>query len=214
MGAGRTELLESLSGLRPESTGEVLLDGRALEELSPAERIGRGLVLVPEDRQVSGVVQSLTVRDNMILASLSAYTKGPYLDSSKVEPKVAELVRDLSIKIATPSQPITSLSGGNQQKVVIAKCLLTAPRVLLLDEPTRGIDVGAKGEICDIMNRLAGQGLGVIFASSELEEVVGMADRILVLSKGQITAEFDREHATNAALAAAASANLEGIRDE
>ena len=214
MGAGRTELFESLSGLRPECAGEMRLDGHSLEALSPAERIGRGLVLVPEDRQVSGVVQSLTVRDNMILASLGAYTRGPYLDSSKVEPKVAELVRELSIKIATPSQPITSLSGGNQQKVVIAKCLLTAPRVLLLDEPTRGIDVGAKGEICDIMNRLAGRGLGVIFASSELEEVLGMADRILVLSKGRITAEFDREHATNAALAAAASANLEGRRDE
>jgi len=210
MGAGRTELFESLGGLRSDCTGTVRLEDMPLDGLSPAERISRGLVLVPEDRQTSGVVQSLSVRDNMILASLGSYTTGPYLDSRKVDPKVAELAGDLSIKIANPRQPVTSLSGGNQQKVVIAKCLLTSPKVLLLDEPTRGIDVGAKGEICDIMNRLAGEGLGVVFASSELEEALGMADRILVLSKGRIAAEYQRAEATEAAIAAAASANLEG----
>lgn len=211
MGAGRTELLETLAGLHSDATGSVELENTRLDKLSTAQRIARGLILVPEDRQSAGIVQSLTVRDNMILASLDACTTGPYLDAAKVDPKVAALVSDLSIKIATPSQPVTSLSGGNQQKVVIAKCLLTAPRVLLLDEPTRGIDVGAKGEICDIMNRLAADGLGIIFASSELEEVLGMADRILVFSKGRITAEFSRAEATDTALAAAASTDQPGV---
>jgi len=206
LGAGRTELLETLAGLHPRAMGSVLLDGRSLERLPVAERIARGVVLVPEDRQAAGVVQTLAVRDNMILASLGACTVGGILNSAKVSQRVGELVRELSIKVATAEQPVTSLSGGNQQKVVIAKCLLTAPRLLLLDEPTRGIDVGAKAEISEIMSRLAGQGLGVVFASSELEEVSAIADRILVLSAGRVTGEFRRGEATADALAAAASA--------
>ena len=206
MGAGRTELLESLAGLHPEAAGTVRLNARALTGLPAAERIARGLILVPEDRQHAGIVPTLTAGDNMVLASLTRFTTGPFLDPRKKAPRIAGIVHDLSIKLATPDQPIVSLSGGNQQKVVIAKCLLTEPRVLLLDEPSRGIDVGAKGEIRDIMNRLAASGLGIVFASSELEEVLALADRVLVLSKGRVAAEFSREQATGAALAAAASA--------
>jgi erythritol transport system ATP-binding protein len=173
-----------------------------------AERIARGVVLVPEDRQAAGIVQTLEVRDNMILASLGACTVAGVLDSAKINRRVDELVRDLSIKVASARQPVTSLSGGNQQKVVIAKCLLTSPRLLLLDEPTRGIDVGAKAEITEIMGRLAEQGLGIVFASSELEEVTAIADRILVLSKGRVTGEFRRGEASATALAAAAAVGL------
>ncbi len=207
LGAGRTELLETLAGLHPLATGTVALDGRPIDRLPVAERIARGVVLVPEDRQAAGIVPTLAVRDNMILASLGACTVAGILDPAKVDRRVDELVRDLSIKVASSRQPITSLSGGNQQKVVIAKCLLTAPRLLLLDEPTRGIDVGAKAEISEIMGRLAEQGLGIVFSSSELEEVTAMADRILVLSKGRVTGEFRRGEASGAALAAAASAD-------
>lgn len=207
MGAGRTELFESLIGDRPEATGAITLGGRRLEALGVSERIRQGLVLVPEDRQTSGLVQTLSVSDNMTLASLSSYTNGPYLSARKMKPKVAELIRELSIKVSSPAQPITSLSGGNQQKVVVAKCLLTSPKVLLLDEPTRGIDVGAKAEMCEIMNRLAAEGLAIVFASSELEEVLAMADRVLVMSKGRITGEFTRAEATGKALVAASSAS-------
>lgn len=210
MGAGRTELFETLLGLRRPSSGDVLLDGKPLSTQPPAERIRRGLVLVPEDRQAAGLVQALSVTDNMTLASLPRYRTGPYLSAAKILPKIAELIHELSIKVASPSQPITSLSGGNQQKVVVAKCLLTEPRVLLLDEPTRGIDVGAKAEMCDIINRLAAEGLAIVFASSELEEVLAMADRILVLSKGQVTGEFPRGVADDQALVAAASKALKG----
>ena len=192
-------------GLRPAARGGILLDGQPLETLPVADRIRRGLVLVPEDRQAAGLVPTLSVRDNMTLASLDRYTTGPYLSAGKMNPRVDGLIRELAIKVASPRQPITSLSGGNQQKVVIAKCLLTRPNVLLLDEPTRGIDVGAKAEVCEIMNRLAAEGLAIIFASSELEEVLGMANRILVMSRGRVTGEFPRQGATETALVGAAS---------
>ncbi|MCP5115879.1 MAG: sugar ABC transporter ATP-binding protein, partial [bacterium] len=120
------------------------------------------------------------------------------------------LIAELSIKAGRASDPVTSLSAGNQQKVVVAKCLLTEPKVLLLDEPTRGIDVGAKAEMCDIMNRLASDGMAIVFASSELEEVLALADRVVVMSRGSITGEFPRGEATDTALTAAASRAMEG----
>ncbi|MCA9896501.1 MAG: sugar ABC transporter ATP-binding protein, partial [Anaerolineae bacterium] len=143
-----------------------------------------------------GLVQTMSVSDNMLLASLHRYLSGFLLSKKKEASNVERLIGELSLKVADPQQIITSLSGGNQQKVVIAKGLLTNPKILLMDEPTRGIDVGAKSEIFDIMGRLAAEGLGVIFISSELKEVLGMADRILVMSKGKITDEFSRAEAT------------------
>jgi erythritol transport system ATP-binding protein len=141
----------------------------------------------------------------MLLASLRRYVRRLLLAGRKERAAVSSLVRDLRIRVAQVDQPITSLSGGNQQKVVVAKGLLTEPRVLLLDEPTRGIDVGAKAEVFEIMTRLAEQGYGVLFVSSVLEEVLTMSDRILVMSKGAVTGELSREEASEAKLVMASA---------
>lgn len=206
MGCGRSELLESLSGLRPETSGRCWMEGKEIKRSAVTDRIDLGLVLIPEDRQRAGLVQTLSVADNILLASLKKYMTTFFLSRKKEEESVEAMIRELSLKVADPDQIITSLSGGNQQKVIVAKGLLTAPKVLLMDDPTRGIDVGAKAEMFDIMNRLAAQGLGIIFNSSDLKEILGMSDRILVMSKGRITGEFTRETATEAALVAATSA--------
>ncbi|MBN1994852.1 MAG: sugar ABC transporter ATP-binding protein [Anaerolineae bacterium] len=204
MGAGRSELTECLIGLRPEATGRVWLEGRELRKGDAVtERIGLGLALIPEDRQREGLVQTMSVADNMLLASLKKYLNGFYLSSKKEAESVNTLIKDLSLKVSNPQQIITSLSGGNQQKVIVAKGLLTDPKILMMDEPTRGIDVGAKSEIFEIMSNLAAEGLGIIFVSSELKEVMAMSDRILVMSKGLITGEFSRQEATEEALVAA-----------
>lgn len=205
MGAGRTELFETLAGLRREAHGAIRLNGERLEALPVHERIARGLVLVPEDRQRAGLVPTLSVRDNMTLASLARYTRAGVLSPEKETSTAAGMMADLHIKAAGPGQPITSLSGGNQQKAVIGKYLLTSPKVLLMDEPARGVDVGARAEIFEIIRKLAAQGLGIIFTSSELQEVMTLADRVLVMAKGRITAEFEAGRATEAALVAASS---------
>jgi erythritol transport system ATP-binding protein len=196
MGAGRTELMEVLAGIRPEASGEVLLEGRSVAGSSVADRIDTGIVLVPEDRKTVGLVDTLSVAHNMVLASLRRYLDHYFLSRRKEREAVAGMIGDLSVRVADPNNNIDSLSGGNQQKVVVAKALLTAPRVLLLDEPTRGIDVGAKSEIFQIMSHLAEQGYGIVFVSSELKEVLAMSDRILVLSKGAVVAEFSGDRAT------------------
>jgi len=203
MGAGRTELFECLMGIRAGVEGEVGLAGQPVAGRAVADRIAQGLMLVPEDRQGQGLVQTLSVAANITLANLSKFTKGFFLARRAEEGDVARLIGELAIKTSTSRQLIGRLSGGNQQKVVVAKALLTAPKVLLLDEPTRGIDVGAKAEMFEIMNRLAAKGLGIIFSSSELMEALALADRILVMSKGRITGEFDHAEATEAALVAA-----------
>ena len=196
MGAGRTELMEVLAGVRPEATGTVLLQGTELARASVADRIDAGIVLVPEDRKTVGLVPTLSVAHNMVLASLKRYLNRFYLSGAKERSAVAQMIDDLSVRVANPRNNIGSLSGGNQQKVVVAKGLLTEPKVLLLDEPTRGIDVGAKSEIFQIMSRLAREGFGIVFVSSELKEVMAMSDRILVLSKGRVVAELDGDRAT------------------
>jgi erythritol transport system ATP-binding protein len=141
----------------------------------------------------------------MLLASLKNYLKGVFLARKQEKAATEQQIKELSIRVADPQQPITSLSGGNQQKVVVAKGLLTKPKVLLLDEPTRGIDVGAKSEIFEIMNRLASQKYGVIFVSSELKEILAMSDRILVMAKGAVTGEFTHQNATEEKLVAASA---------
>ena len=193
MGAGRTDLVECLIGARPLATGDIWLDGEPVTETTISKRIQSGFVLVPEDRQHDGLVPTLSVMDNMLLASLKKYI-GRILLSTSLQNSASDLqIDDLSIRVADSQQPITALSGGNQQKVVVAKGLLTQPKVLLLDEPTRGIDVGAKSEISEILNRLAVEGYGVIFVSSELKEILAMSDRIIVMSKGKVTGEFSRQ---------------------
>jgi erythritol transport system ATP-binding protein len=206
MGAGRTELMEVLAGIRPDAEGEVWLGERRLGNSTVADRIEAGIVLVPEDRKTDGLVPTLSVAHNMVLASLRNYLSRFYLSARRERSAVDGMVHDLQVRVASPNQSIGSLSGGNQQKVVVAKALLTGPRVLLLDEPTRGIDVGAKSEIFQIMSRLAVQGYGVLFVSSELKEVMAMSDRILVLSKGTLVAEFEGDRATEHDLVEASAA--------
>jgi len=205
MGAGRSDLVDCLAGANTPTAGKVWLNGVPVTSTTVSERIGAGFVLVPEDRQRYGLVQPLSVKDNMLLASLKNYLKGIFLAPKREKAATRQQIKELSIRVSNPQQSITSLSGGNQQKVVVAKGLLTKPKVLLLDEPTRGIDVGAKSEIFEIMNRLASQNFGVIFVSSELKEILAMSDRILVMSKGAITGEFTHQDATEEKLVAASA---------
>jgi len=197
-GAGRSEMLECLAGNNPRAIGKIWLEGQEIRDNTILRRIQAGLVLVPEDRQRDGLVLTLSVAHNMILASLKKYLDRfhLFLIRKKEEKAVNILIKELSIRVADPKNLIVSLSGGNQQKVVIAKGLLTSPKVLMLDEPTRGIDVGAKHEVFEIMESLAAQGYGILFVSSELKEILAMSDRILVMSKGTITDEFTKEEAT------------------
>jgi erythritol transport system ATP-binding protein len=205
MGAGRSDLLECLTGARPQAAGKLWINGEKVTTNTVAGRIQSGFVLVPEDRQRDSIVPTLTVQDNMLLASLTKYLKGLFISPVQEREAAASQISNLSIRVANPQQPITALSGGNQQKVVVAKGLLTQPKILLLDEPTRGIDVGAKSEISEIISRLAEQEFGVIFVSSELKEILAMSDRILVMSKGKITGEFSRREATEEKLVAASA---------
>ncbi len=206
LGAGRTELLECLLGLHPEASGSIWLAGQPVRGGGVRERIAEGLVLVPEDRQREGLVLPLSVAHNMVLASLSRYLRGFYLSRRKEQAAVRALIEQLAIKVSSPQALIESLSGGNQQKVVVARGLLTSPRVLLMDEPTRGIDIGAKADMFHLMHELATQGLGILFVSSELREVLSIADRILVLARGRLSGEFTHEEATEEALVAASAA--------
>ncbi len=207
MGAGRTELMECLMGSRATIAGEVHINGALEGKATVQSRIKAGLALVPEDRQRDGLVQSLSVKDNVVLSILGKLTRAGIL-SSVLPRKVADKqVKDLNIKIPGLSAPVTSLSGGNQQKVVLGRALLTEPKLLLLDEPTRGIDVGAKSQIASIMADLARSGFGVLFISSELAEVMAMSDRVLVMAKGQITAEFTAAQVTEEALVTASASD-------
>lgn len=196
MGAGRTELFECIMGLHPEHTGTVQLDGEPIEIHNVTEQIERGFAMVPEDRQREGLVQTMNIGKNISLSSLSSYAKGILLNQKKEDTAVAEEIRDIHIKVADKRLPILSLSGGNQQKVVIGKGLLTKPKILLLDEPSRGIDIGAKTEVFEIINHYADEGLSLVVISSELEEIEAIADRIIVLSNGIKTAEFPKEEVT------------------
>ncbi len=190
LGAGRTEMFECLMGLHPESTGEVFLHGKPIKIRSVAGQIQRGFAMVPEDRQLEGLVQTLDIEKNISLSSLKKYTKFLFMDQKAEDGKVDEQINDIHIKVADKHLPILSLSGGNQQKVVIGKGILTDPQILLLDEPSRGIDIGAKTEVFEIIHKYAEQGLSIIVISSELKEIIAIADRILVLSNGILTGEL------------------------
>lgn len=191
MGAGRSEVFECLMGLHPEHTGEVKLNGEVLQIKSISEQIDKGFALIPEDRQAQGLVQTLDIEKNCSLSALKRYTKGIFLDKKLEGEKVDGQIKDIHIKVADKKLPILSLSGGNQQKVVIGKGILTEPKILLMDEPSRGIDIGAKTEVFDIINQYAEAGLSIIVISSELQEIVAIADRVIVLSNGLKTGEFN-----------------------
>lgn len=190
MGAGRTELLEALAGGTRASAGRVLLEGRDISRLSIGRRIQAGLGLVPEDRQRDGLVQSMTVGRNLSLASIGSFVRHMLLSRRAERTLVDDSIRDVHVKTDGPNSMIGALSGGNQQKVVIGKMMTTEPRVILLDEPSRGIDIGAKAEVFKLLAERAGRGVAVLFTTSELNECFSIAHRIIVMSRGRIAAEF------------------------
>lgn len=197
MGAGRTELLQTIFGLYPHtSTGEVEIEGKRTNIKSPRDAIAAGLALAPEDRKAEGVVLGMSVAHNTTLSCLSKVERMGFLRPGIERDLVGGYVSRLQVKTPSIDQSVVNLSGGNQQKVVLAKWLATEPKVLLLDEPTRGIDINAKKEIYTLIDELAKAGLGVVMVSSELPEILGIADRIIVLCEGRKTAEFSRADAT------------------
>jgi len=205
IGAGRTEFLEILFGLHGgRAECQLFVAGKAVDVHSPTDAIAAGLALAPEDRKHDGLVLEMGVRENAGLACASANSRWGYLSSRRESLRVMPLLERLKLKAGSLDEPVRNLSGGNQQKVVLAKWLATRPRVLLLDEPTRGIDVNAKNEIYGLIHALAEEGLAVLIASSELPEVLAVCDRIVVMCEGRKTAEFARAEATPESLMNAA----------
>jgi rhamnose transport system ATP-binding protein len=192
VGAGRTELMEALFGLKPVTRGEVTLEGQPLPLGSPREVIDRGVVYVPEDRQRHGAILPMSVQHNVTLPSVRRLARRLFLDDRAELAMTGEIVGRLSVKCAGVGQKVSDLSGGNQQKVVIGKWLATHPRVIILDEPTKGIDVGSKAAVHAFIAELVGQGLSVILVTSELPELMGIADRVVVMSKGRVAGTVER----------------------
>ncbi|MCY0096879.1 sugar ABC transporter ATP-binding protein [Hoeflea ulvae] len=192
MGAGRSEFLECIMAQHPDSKGRFFVDNVEMNEKHVAGRIARGIALVPEDRKRDGLIQIMSVRDNITLSSLAQFTHGIHLSLREEAARAAEYIKRMTVKVASPANPVSSLSGGNQQKVVIGKALMTGPKVLLMDEPSRGIDIGAKAEIYQKMRALAAEGIGIIFVTSDLEEVLALSDRIIVMADGRVSGEFNK----------------------
>lgn len=208
LGAGRSELFECLMGLHPEHTGEVIYKGEKIQVKNVSSQIKKGFALVPEDRQRQGLIQTLDICKNASIASLRKYTNSVFCSDAKENTAVDDAIQKLHIKVADKHLPILSLSGGNQQKVVISKGLLTNPTILLMDEPSRGIDIGAKTEVFEIIHQLSEEGLSIIVISSELKEIMAIADRIYVLSNGKLTGELIGEEITEDNLVRASYAGL------
>lgn len=197
VGAQRTELMEAIFGIRHTVSGEVKLNGKTLDIKRPQDAINNGIGMITEDRRGSGILGCLSIADNVSIASLNQYLDGGIkLNKGKIEELVQENVAKLSIKTPSSKTLIQALSGGNQQKVIISRWLANNPDVLIMDEPTRGIDVGAKYEIYQIMIQLAKQGKGIIMISSEMPELLGVSNRIMVMCNGRITGELSGEEAT------------------
>jgi ribose transport system ATP-binding protein len=210
LGAGRTELLEGLFGASPTTPrGTIVLDGKASVFSDPGQAIKSGVALVTEDRKTLGLFANMTVAENITIRRLGALTRGGLVDRKAERQAVRESIERLAIKTDGGGAAIGSLSGGNQQKCIIARWLLIEPKLLLLDEPTRGIDVGAKAEIYALIRRLAAQGMAILMTSSELPELLTVADRILVLCEGRLTANLTRAEASEEAIMHAATQFLD-----
>jgi rhamnose transport system ATP-binding protein len=203
VGSGRTETALTIFGLTPATSGRILLDGEAVHINSPETARDLGIAYIPEDRGQQGLIKSQSIGDNIALAQLNRLLRGPFVDSAKALSIANNAIAQFGIRARGPEQPVRQLSGGNQQKVVLGKWLATSPRVLIMDEPTRGIDVGAKAEIHLLMRKLAGEGMAILLISSELPEVLGMSDRVLVVNSGRIVASFGSGEATPQAVGVA-----------
>jgi len=196
VGAGRTELARTIFGLTPADEGEILLMGQPVTITSPSEVIAKGIAYLPEDRRRHGVIPEMAISANVTLASLGRLARLGSLDFQLEKQIAADCVEQLGVKTPSIFAPVATLSGGNQQKVAMSRWLTTRPSVLILDEPTQGIDVGAKSEIHALMNKLAAEGAAVLMISSELPEILGMSDRIAVMHGGTIVQTVDRADAT------------------
>ncbi len=193
VGAGRTELVRMLYGADPAERGNILLKGEKIKLSSPSDGIQKGIGLIPEDRKIHGVIQKMNIKDNITLANFKGISKFGIINSKKEVQQAERFRRELRIKTPSLKQKVKNLSGGNQQKVVLAKWLATNSQILIFDEPTRGIDVGAKQEIYKLMRDLAEEGKSIIMVSSDMEEILGMSDRIIVMYEGRITGEIERK---------------------
>ncbi len=195
MGAGRSEVVETIFGIREKTTGDVFVHGEKVNIKAPHDAIKHKIALLTEDRKLSGLFLPLSVKENMEIVSIDKYIKAGFINHSQVLTDCEDQVNKLAIKTPSLYQITDNLSGGNQQKVLISKWLLNAPDILILDEPTRGIDVGAKAEIHKLMTKLVQAGKAVIMISSEMPEVLGMSDRVLVMHEGDLVGELPREEA-------------------
>ncbi|MEO1980013.1 MAG: sugar ABC transporter ATP-binding protein, partial [Fuerstiella sp.] len=209
VGAGRTELLHVLFGVDAAVSGTISVDGQVVRLRSPGDAIQAGIALVPEDRKQQGIILEMAVRTNIGLPGLKQHQKtGGFLNRHQEGKDSAEMIARMRIRTPNERQVVLFLSGGNQQKVVLGKWLAMKPKVLLLDEPTRGIDIGAKQEIYALMEELAEQGVAILFVSSEMEEVIGMSDRTLVMHEGRITGELTRDELTEESIMQLATGNV------
>jgi rhamnose transport system ATP-binding protein len=209
VGAGRTEVARAIFGIDRRTSGTIRLEGRPLPGGNPMAAMAAGIAFVPEDRRQQGLVMDLGIDHNMALASLGRLSKAGLIFRSAERRLAATWAKRLQLKYGWLSNTVSTLSGGNQQKVVLGKWLARQPSLLIIDEPTRGIDVGTKAEVHRLLDRLVADGVAVLMISSELPEVLGMADRILVLHEGRLAAEFDRADATEDAIMRAATGQAE-----
>ncbi len=208
MGAGRTETMRALFGADPVVSGSVYIKGEQVHIKSPSDAIANGLCYLSEDRKEFGLAVGLSVRDNCVMASLKDFMNGPFTDDKKIDAVAREYIKKIDIKTPSPKQLVKNLSGGNQQKIVIAKWLVRNSDILIFDEPTRGIDVGAKQEIYKLMNALAAEGKSIIMISSEMPELLRMSDRLIVMCEGVITGELDIAEVTQEKIMTLATMNM------
>ena len=205
VGAGRTDVARAIFGVAPPTSGKIKIDGQEVQITSSGQAIGLGLAYVPEDRQTHGLITPMSIFSNISLPLLKQYAPGGIVRGQKERNAALGDARQMEVRANNIFQKARELSGGNQQKVVLAKWLSTKPRILILDEPTRGIDVGTKAAVHALMSKLATEGVAILMISSELPEVMGMSDRILVMHEGQMTAEFTRAEATQEKIISAAT---------
>jgi rhamnose transport system ATP-binding protein len=213
VGSGRTELAETIFGLRHRDSGEIRVADMPLDIRSPAAAIAHGIAYVPEDRSRHGVIADMSIAANASLASLGAVSRAGFVDYQAEDGHAEQHVKQLHIKTSSVLAPVASLSGGNQQKVALARWLSIEPRILILDEPTHGVDIGAKAEIHDIIGALAERGVAIVMISSELPEILGLSDRIAVMRQGAVVGVLQRSEASPQKILALAAIGGDGVQD-
>jgi rhamnose transport system ATP-binding protein len=211
VGAGRTDVARTIFGIAPASRGTIKVNGQVVRISNPHQAMGLGLAYVPEDRQHHGLILPMNISHNITLPILSEYAKAGWVNNERELQSAQKAASQMAVKAASIWQKARELSGGNQQKVVLAKWLATRPRILILDEPTRGIDVGTKAAVHGLMSELAAQGMAILMISSELPEILGMSDRIIVMREGRVTGQFSRQEATQEKIMLAATQAVERV---